>query len=301
MKKVLGIFIILFSCLFLFSCKTSIDNEVKIITPYGAPYIALGGMIGEENVKIDAVNGADNLKTALVGKEYDIVIAPVNLGSNLYNKGNSAYKIAAVITMNNAYIVTRSENKLDSIMDLAEQNVLAFGATGIPGSVLKKVYADNGLSIENVDFSLSSSSAVYSAFAGNENSAKYSLISEPEISKLRINDNVAVKTLSLCEVLDVDVPQACIYVNPTSQNLEDVNKVLKLIKDNVKALNDNSDKYADKIFDLDRTFSAMGKEVLKASLPKMDIVYRDAKSFKSEIENILSILGVDKPNEEFYY
>ena len=105
----------------------------------------------------------------------------------------------------------------DSVNDLKGQNVLGFGQTGIPGSVLKKVYADNGLDINLVDFSAISSSAVYTAYAGGSTDAKYVLMSEPEISKLVINDGKDVKTLDLTSVLGVDVPQACILVNPNSE------------------------------------------------------------------------------------
>jgi ABC-type nitrate/sulfonate/bicarbonate transport system substrate-binding protein len=201
------------------SCgNVKVENEVKVITPYGTPFLALGGLLEEENVKIDAVNGADGIKAALVKGEYDVVVAPINLAAQLYNKGNSKYIIDAVVTMNNAYIVTSSENKLDSINDLNGQKVAAFGAAGIPGNVLKTLYKNNNLDASLIDFSLASSSQVYAAFAGNTLEAKYVLMSEPEISKLVVNDKKDIKTLDLTKELGIDVPQACILVNPNSQN-----------------------------------------------------------------------------------
>lgn len=301
MKKFFIFMFLIITTLSLASCgNVKVENEVKIITPYGTPYLALGGLLDEENVKIDAVNGADGLKTALVKGEYDVVVAPINLGAQLFNKGNSKYVIEAVITMNNAYIVTENTNKLDSIKDLEGQNVLGFGQTGIPGSVLKTLYSNNNLDQSLIDFSQASSSAVYSIFAGGSTNAKYALMSEPEISKLVLNDKKEVKSLDLTKELGVDVPQACIYVNPNSEKQNDIDNLLKLIENNIKSLNKNPSKYADEVIALDRTFEAMTKEVIVRSIPLTNIVYKEASNFKTEINNILTILGVPNPSEEFY-
>ena len=301
MKKILGFILLFIFTLTFSSCgKVELENEVTIITPYGTPYLALGGLLNEDNVKIDAVNGADGLKTALVKGEYDVVVAPINLGAQLFNKGNSKYVIEAVITMNNAYIVTDSSNKLDSIKDLVGQKVLAFGQTGIPGSVLKTLYTKNKLDQSLINFSQASSSAVYSLFAGGSSDAKYALMSEPEISKLVLNDKKEVKSLDLTDELGVDVPQACIYINPNSQKQDDINGLLKIIQNNIKSLNKNPSKYADEVISLDRTFEAMTKEVIVRSIPLTNIVYKEADNFKTEINNILSILGVPNPSEKFY-
>jgi ABC-type nitrate/sulfonate/bicarbonate transport system substrate-binding protein len=203
--------------------------------------------------------------------------------------------------MNNAYIVTENTNKLDSIKDLEGQNVLGFGQTGIPGSVLKTLYTNNDLDQSLIDFSQASSSAVYSLFAGGSTNAKYALMSEPEISKLVLNDKKEVKSLDLTKELGVDVPQACIYVNPNSENQEDIARVLALISDNIKSLNDNPSAYADKVIPLDRVFEGMGKDVIVRSIPLTNIEYKVAKDNKEAINAILSVLGVGSPKDEFYY
>ena len=151
-----------------------------------------------------------------------------------------------------------------------------------------------------IDFSQASSSAVYSIFAGGSSGAKYALMSEPEISKLVLNDKKEVKSLDLTKELGVDVPQACIYVNPNSEKQNDIDNLLKLIENNIKSLNKNPSKYADEVIALDRTFEAMTKEVIVRSIPLTNIVYKEASNFKTEINNILTILGVPNPSEEFY-
>ena len=302
MKKVLfPLFILLI--IFMCSCtnNSTLDTEVSVITPKGIPFLAIGGLLEEENVNIESVAGAENLQTALATGSHDIVIAPLNLGAKLYNANKSNYKVAAIVTANNAYIVSREENPLDSVYDLVGEKVIAFGATGIPGNILKTVYERNDLlDVEDIDFSFSSSADVYSVFAGDSTSAKYALMSEPEITKLQLKDNIKVKKIDLCDVLGVYTPQACIFVNPNSDK-ELVNKVLEMIEDNSAYLNNNPDKYAKKVVKLDKSFELMGKDIISNSIPNANIEYKNALDSRMEIENILTIIGVTLPNDEFYY
>jgi ABC-type nitrate/sulfonate/bicarbonate transport system substrate-binding protein len=282
--------------------EVELNSEVSILVPSGTPYLAIAGLLKNPKIKIDISNGPSGLQTALPSGSHDIVIAPVNLGTNLYNKGNSKYQISHILTSNNAYIVTRSENKLDSIMDLANEKVLAFAATGIPANVLKKVYENNGLDISLIDFSAQSSAAVYSLFAGNTTDAKYVLMSEPEISKLILKDKIDVNVMDLTKVLDTNIAQACVYVNPTSENVKDINAVLNLMNEMVNYLNKYPESYADAVLTLDesRTLDAMGKDVIIHSIPLTNIVFKEAKTNKEDIESILNILGVTLPNAAFY-
>ena len=316
MKKIISLLSLVLLSLLMVSCNdkkenevpkelptTTLSSEVKILTPAGTPYLALGGLLDNEKIKIEVATGPDVLQTNFPKGEYDIIVAPVNLGTMLYNKGNSAYQMSHVITGNNAYIVTRSENKLDSISDLAEEEVLAFGKSasiGIPGSILKKAYTENNLDTSKIKYEYASSTEVYQEFKNNLSTAKYALMSEPEISKLILTDKMDVKTLDLSKVLDANFAQACVYVNPNSQNQEDINKVLTLIDEMIKFLNENTEFYADTVIPLDRRFEAMGKDVIVRSIPLTNIVFKEAKSNKSDVENTLNMLGVVLPNDEFY-
>lgn len=308
MKKVIYILSLLFvlalsACINIESSDkkdVGLEKDVTVLVPNGTPYYAIAGLLEYKNISIDAVSGPSNLQAALTSGSHDIVIAPINLGVNLYNKGNLKYKVSHILTSNNAYIVTKSENKLDSINDLASQKVIAFGETGIPANVLKTVYKKNDLDINDIDFQYTSSANVYSVFAGNSTDAKYALMSEPEISKLVVKDGISINTLDLSEVLGVDIAQACIYVNSEKITDKDINKVLEIVASNVLSLNNNVESYVNRIIKLDRIFEATGKDVLIRSLPLTNIIFKEAKTNKLDIESILNILGVELPDEEFY-
>ena len=312
MRKIVNTFSMLLLFLLMVSCsidknaaelpKVELENEVSILVPSGTPYLALCGLLNSEKIKVDISNGPSGLQSALPSGAYDIVVAPINLAVNLYNKGNSGYQVSHILTANNTFVVTKNENKLDSILDLKDEKVLAFASNGIPANILRKVYNDNQLDISNVDFSLASSAAVYSLFAGGSTDAKYVLMSEPEISKLIINDKMSINVLHLSKVLDADIAQACLYVNPNSKNIDDINKVLNLIGELVEYLNLYPKAYADAVLQLDesRTLIAMGKDVIVNSIPQTSIIFKEAKTNKSDIENTLNMLGVDLPNDSFY-
>ena len=127
-------------------------------------------------------------------------------------------------------------------------------------------------------------------------------MSEPEISKLILKDKKAVNVMDLSKVLDIDIAQSCVYVNPDSENIEDINAVLDLMEKMVKYLNEFPKEYAEAVIALDesRTLDAMGKDVIINSIPLTNIVFKEAKTNKGDIENILNILGVTLPNDSFY-
>lgn len=300
MKKIICILSLFLLSILLFSCSKEESIKTTIVVPKGSPYLAIAGLLSESCVEIDSVAGPSNLQSALAKGDFDIVIAPINIAVNLYNSGNSKYQISHILTSNNAYIVTRSKNNLNNLGDLKGQKVLGFAANGIPGSILKTIYKSNELDINNVLFKYSSSADIYSVFAGKETEEKYALMSEPEITKMVLNDNISVNKLDLCKELGIDVAQACIFINPDS-NKDAIKNVLKLIEDNVNFLNTNPSNYADKIIPLDRSFDAMGKEVIIESIPTTNIIFKEAKANKSIIENILTILNVELPNDAFYY
>lgn len=138
MKYVKGIFVILLAFIMVActnSSKTSVKKEesIKILTPMGAPSLAMLGLYGDDKVSIDTVDGTDVL-TAQLSKEkgdYDIIIAPINMGANLLAKGKSQYLLDSVVTWGNLYVVGTDEEALTSNGIFA-----AFGENAVPQKIL---------------------------------------------------------------------------------------------------------------------------------------------------------------------
>ena len=313
MKKVLSLLSLILLMVVMVSCgdkekqeapkempSATLSSKISVLTPGGMPFVALGGLLFNENIEITVADGPKTLAPALMKGEYDIIIAPVNLGVQKFNEGSLKYVASHIITGNNAYIVSKTE--LNGFNDLDGKEVLAFGkeaSLGIPGTALKKAYEKNNLDISNVKYNYDSSANVYANFLASD--ANYALMSEPEISKLVLNDKANIKTLDLKTVLGTDFAQACVYVNPNSEKQEDVNKVLTLMGELNKVLNEDTEFYVDSILPLDRMFNdAYGKEILVRCIPLSNIIFKEAKTNKEYIENTLNLLGIKLPTDAFY-
>lgn len=138
MKKLL---IVLLVCLALVGCtsKPKETEHLTVLSPKGAPSLSLINYfkeVGDEKV-ITTVDGTDALTAAFTNpnSEYDMIIAPINLGSALIKKGVTDYRLAGVVTWGNLYIVSGNiDLTLPTLKYLA-----AFGQNAVPNKVLDTV------------------------------------------------------------------------------------------------------------------------------------------------------------------
>lgn len=116
-----------------------INTGLKILAPNGAPGLAVIPAV-KEGYDVNFVAGSDPLQAAFVApeSEYDVIVAPTNLGVKLNTVGNSSYKLLAVVTWGNLYVVGTSEEQLSD----TNAKIGAFGEAAVPGLVFKKVYPD---------------------------------------------------------------------------------------------------------------------------------------------------------------
>lgn len=297
MKKIVVIIMIFM----LAGCSAKSSEKIEVILPNGTPYIALGAV---DSINVTNVNGPDLLSAAFVNtdKTYDMIVAPLNLGAKLYITGASNYELAAVITSNNNYIVSR--NQMDSVSDLEGKTIMAYGENKTPGIALEKTLDDNNVNV-TIDYKGSVMDIVPFFVADNASTPEYILMAEPVLSNLSLQFGLEdLHVLDLSDELDLDILQAGIFVKP---NIE-YDSVLKDIKDNITYLNDNVTNYANELITKDDYFVNLGVELLIESIPKCSIVYMDAKINKTAIENYFNVLndyntnllnGV-VPNEGFY-
>ena len=116
------------------ACSTAKQEEpIKVLTPMGAPSLSLLGLYGNDKVTMETVDGADTLAAELSKEDgsYDIIVAPINQGAALMNKGKSNYTLSQVVTWGNLYIVGTSDDALDK-----EGTFAVFGEKAVPQKVL---------------------------------------------------------------------------------------------------------------------------------------------------------------------
>lgn len=317
--KVLGklflVLIMIFALSFAFACsKDETDDnkqnnesgekleKIKVMIPGGAPLMALAGVYKTDEFEIEVVNGAENLQAALMGSEYDMVIAPLNLGAKFHTLNKTSFKLDAIITTNNTYIV--SKNSVD-VNDLKGAKILAYGQNATPDIVLKAANQKYNLGLE-FEY-MASANDVTPLFIAGDESANYILSAYPQITQIKnkVSDANVLNVVSLFGEDEV-FPQACLFVN--SKTGKDYSKHLELIKNNINLLNEKPAEYAQSVVSKHAFLTGLGTEVLTEALPKTNIVYLKAKDNKDKVNNYIDLLNTYAPkllegktvSEEFY-
>ena len=111
MKKILSSIIVMIVCALFIGCKKTPKEKIRVLLPQGTPLVAVGNLLDDEMFSFDIVNGQDPLIEAFTKGEYDLLIAPLNLGTKLNIAKKSEYKLKAIITTNNTYLVSKNEFK----------------------------------------------------------------------------------------------------------------------------------------------------------------------------------------------
>ena len=89
---------------------------------------------------------ADELTPLFIQGKLDVLAAPVNLASVLYNKTEGSAQLAAVNTLGVLYVVEQGDS-VQSVADLAGKTVYATGKGTTPEYMLTYLLAQNGLTV----------------------------------------------------------------------------------------------------------------------------------------------------------
>lgn len=304
-NKILASLILVVISILFVGCKKKPEDKIKVLLPQGTPLVAIGNLLDNEMFDFNIVNGQDPLMEAFIKGEYDLIIAPLNLGTKLYIAQKSEYKLKAIITTNNTYLA--SKTKLENIEEVNGKKILAFGEGSTPGLALNSVMNYKNLTPEKVEYR-SSASDVTLEYTSNNTEYDYFLLAEPNISIIANKTKKEVYTISLADLLADEVEmliQACLFVNP---NKEIKSEVINKIESNIKEMNNNPQSYAKEIETKHNFFEGLTKEVLEKAIPNCNITYINAKDNQSIIENYYklldkfqpSVLQGKRPNESFF-
>lgn len=264
--------------------KEKQTKPVSILAPQGAPALATLPFCDQETVTTDYVSGSDPLSAELIKNDstYDVIIAPINLGTKLMEKENTPYRLAAVITWGNLYIV--GENSYQNGDAFA-----AFGEAAVPGTILNH-YAD----IENVTYFSSVQDVQAQLLSGK---VKAGLLAEPAATATIAKAKEKGMTLAVLQDLQEKdtpdgqkgYPQAAVFV-------KDMDKTKAVLADIEQFLNEgyqNQDQVSTWI-------EAIGPEQLgipnaKIALSTWDrqnLKYADARTVKNDIAEFLKLFKI---------
>ena len=210
------------------------DYKLKLVCPNGAPIIGVAEAASYYRNNVDAENigvAPTTLNGFFSAGEADIIIAPVNLGTKLYNEETSQYQMAGILTWGNTYFA--SGNTTFTINDINGSNITMFGQNSITEKTANYVLAQNSITPTNKEF-LGSAKLTAEYLRNNPNSIV--MTAEPELAAVKaVNSNIKAYSINdlYKEKTGFDMPQAAVFVDPdTIENLKELlDAFLKKVSD----------------------------------------------------------------------
>ncbi|MFQ6794095.1 hypothetical protein [Thomasclavelia sp.] len=288
MKKLFKYLVCLTLLLAIAGCTGGSSDEsdsVKILCPTGAPSLAF---VSEyENItkegKIDFVDGSDQLVAELSkdDSEYDIIVAPINLGANLISNKQTDYKIQAVITWGNLYLVGTSEDALNGSGELA-----LFGEGAVPQLIVEATNLETSLT---PTYYQSATLVQQQLLAGN---VQAGLLAEPlasaTIAKAKQNGIELSIIKNMQEAYGKDgYPQAAIFVKD-GKNFDSLfEKIDEFTNNGYEGLKD----YLEKIGI--ETLGLPSVEITVNSIERQNLHYKLASDCSKQIKDFLELYKIE--------
>ncbi|MFR7592898.1 MAG: hypothetical protein ACLUVC_15815 [Longibaculum sp.] len=298
MKKIITLLLMMSFVLAGCSSNTKKADEMKVLTPNGAPALSLLGVYEDiqKNGEVKIVEGSDLLSSEFVKKEseFDAIIAPINLGCQLIAKGKTDYKLAGVLTWGNLYLV---QNK-----DVNNNELAAFGQQAVPGKIFSLVKdSSQAMKDAKVTYYNAVSDVQAQVLAGK---VQYALMAEPAATATIAKAKQAGTTLEIVTSLqelyqkkmnskEAGYPQAAIFV----KNKDDVKDLLDKIDTFTNGKNDEQSliKLIDQIGA--ETFGVPSSAIAAKTWTNQNIHYKDASTIKEDIQSILKQFKIEYSDE----
>ena len=311
MKKVTKLFILMivaFMSTILFGC-TEQQKKVSVIVPTGTPSLGIADALNEkELVNANIVSGSDSLVAAFTNANYDIVLAPVNLGVKFYNSNpNFEYVLYETIVWGNYFIASTEDIVINSFTDLDGKTLLVFGKNSTPDVVTRTLinYYNINVTLEYVD-DVSTANAYLKTGKAN-----IIVSAEPALTKFSGNSNYNRYDLQQewAKVTgSYSFPQAGIFVKKSLKDDEAVQNVLEKMKESVLMATSRPNTLVTKAVAIDENLNKIGLETLQKAIPncnlRIDENQIDAISYYCQKVIDLGIgqtVGGKLPDEGFYY
>lgn len=288
MKKMLIIIAIM--VMTLTACQKE-SQTLSILAPNGIPSIAQSDLEFQDNIyEIERISGPQPLSAAFISQSHDVIIAPINLGANLYQKG-SEYQLAGILTWSNLQVISRFP--IQSLDDLQGQDIVAFGQGSIPEIILTHLF--NQANLENpvqVSYSVSSvQESLLSFMQGSD----YALVSEPVTSQvLGLDEDVYIFDLADVWVNQTGLnlfPQAGVFVK---KNLDKdlINDYLSDLEEATNLAISNPQLIAEQCQTMDYPFDS---QLIQTALPKSHIDFQLSDQANQAIQDMLNLIYEEKP------
>ncbi len=295
MKKIITS---LLALIILASCSTSKKSEeMKVLVPKGAPALSVLTYASEHTDSVDFVDGAELLQAAFLNPvpQYQVIIAPTNLGLKLASDKKTKYKIAGVVTWGNLYFVGYQQD------DLFQEGtkIAAFGESSVPGLLLELIQTEDNAEIIYYNSVVDAQAALLS---GKVDAA---LLAEPLATATiaKSKENESIEDLELIGDVQLMVeeklgsygyPQAGIFVLDSfyAENEEKVDMFLQEIEKTLQEM--NSEELSLMIDEIQpETIGVPNAPIVLKTWDRMNIRYKDAKESEDSLKEFLKLFNIE--------
>lgn len=261
------------------------SDTANILCPVGAPSLAFVSEYENitENGKIDFVDGSDQLVAELSkdNSEYDIIVAPINLGAKLIASDQSDYRIQAVITWGNLYLVGTSKEALSQTGELA-----LFGEGAVPQLIVEATNIETSLT---PTYYQSATLVQQQLLAGN---VQVGLLAEPLASATIAKAKQSGLELSIITDLQESYgedgyPQAAIFVKEGKNYDSLFSKIDEFTNNGYDGLKEDLENIGIE------TLGLPSVDITVNSIERQNLHYRPANECAKQIEDFLKLYNIE--------
>lgn len=267
-------------------------RELKVLSPKGATAIGVMPYAKEHPEAVTTVDGTDALTAAFTEpqSEYDVIIAPVNLGGMLKKKEATEYVLMGVLTWGNLYLVSDQEAS-----SWEGARIAAFGQNAVPDKILSYVLESRGETAQITWFNSTADTAASALSQKGEYDAW--LLAEPAVS------NVLAKDSSMQVVLDLQeeygkagsgdsYPQAGIFVRQEAYDADEAS--YRALMDSLADYSyDDLDALRADMDEMGSAFIGVSSQIITAqTVQRMNIHPTDIDQAEEDVEAFLQLFGI---------
>ena len=254
---------------------------------------------------------ADEINTALIKGELDIVLIPANVASVLYNKTGGEVVVLNINTLGVLYILESGET-IQSIEDLAGRTIYLPGKGTTPDYALQYLLAQHGLTTEDVDLQYKSEGTeVIAALA--QDATAIGLLPQPAATVATVQNEGMRIALDLTAEWDAVSDDSSLLTGVTLVRKafleENPGAVELFLADHLASTNYTNENVADAA----EMVAALGivpkAPIAVKAIPYCNIVCVTGAEMKEALSGYLGVLagqnaqsiGGALPGEDFYY
>lgn len=312
MKKIIALIVsivmIAVLCVLATACNNSEPNKYTVMTPDGAPSMAIAKMM-KDNAHFGcdptySIIGSDAVASSFSNGDADFIIAPTNAGVNFANKLGT-YKMVAVTSWGNLYLVGNADTKALSeckdanefLAQLSDKTIASIGTNLVPDITFKHI-----LSTAGVDATVSASTADVIQNDLKEGTISYGILGEPAVTATLTKVSNAKRLCSISElwvsITNTQFTQAGLFVKKTiiENDKESVEKFITELRASIEYLNAS----AENAKELGDYMESTGKSTLKGAVVskcylQMNQKFVLASEVKDDIIAFANVLGANVP------